>query len=106
MMATTWRIGRELGGHAVSQRFMSATQNADESSTVRPTEAGTRQEPSPREAGFWAWQAGLAGLVFVGSVLAAGERPLISVLVGLLALAVMLGTSLRAMGRLNGGETA
>jgi hypothetical protein len=85
---------------------MSATQNADENSTVRATEEVTRSEASPREAGFWAWQAGLAGLVFVGSVLAVGELPLVAVPVALLALAVMLVTSLRAMGRLNGGETA
>jgi hypothetical protein len=105
MMARPWCIGRELGGFAASDT-MSATQNADESSTVRPTEKVTRREPSRREAGFWAWQAGLAGLVFVGSVLAVGELPLVAVPVALLALAVMLVTSLRAMGRLNGGETA
>ncbi|WP_254823109.1 hypothetical protein [Haloglomus halophilum] len=85
---------------------MSATQNADEHSTVQPTEEGQRREPSPREAGFWAWQAGLAGLVFVGSVLSVGELPVLAVGIGLLALVVMLGTSLRAMAALEGGESA
>jgi hypothetical protein len=85
---------------------MSATQNADEHSTVRPTEEQTRREPRPREAGFWAWLASISGLVVAGSVLAVGELPLVAVPVALLALVVMLGTGRRAMAALEGGEPA